>query len=809
MILLAEFYFNGGFTAERVATEFYYSQPSDEDGVLEYAGRITGKPSLREVLGCVEWGRKSGVVLGDITITNADLGVSHWVDYDFRDCSCILRVVDNGASLASSSQVQRCIIDDVQRDGQNLVVKLKGTETLLEVPIQKVLYDSVTAAENTEMIGNPLPIIIGRARQVEPTLTSTQDLSYQVADVLVGVDEVYSGGSIANNPTESPNDYTVTDTSFVMEVTPSARITCDASARNVPTIDIASNFYLDAEWSGEDLVNWTIDGGAGAGATYTPPAFTDAGGDVGSGYSSPFYTDAGGDLAPPEEGTSHERVVDVGIRLFGSDSVEIISAVEGDFDSDIADWDVVTDTSGGGSASASWSSGTALLEVDSAGAAVPWPYVEFSFPTTLAAGETYSYSLTINITISQIHKGLVQVQFRPDSLNPGDYRQLLIASESANETLSGTFTAPVAGKFFIRVAASDGENASAVVDNVRLGTSAGSYPRLTASTASSGWHIVIGEIADRQAGGITVDFGYSESRSFEREGRFYCVGKVGTGNSIVVSALADSDVTVRFIHIYNLAPSNTEYDFDYNVIANILLRAGLRLTGGAEADAQVSAVSGYRLGLEIDEDETVAAALQKALDSISGYYYTDSNGTMKFGRYEPPTGSPVVTLSRLNMTRLPMRVTDSAPGLSTKVAGARNWSPYSENELAGITFQNRPPYMAEFRHIKEGATAKSINRIYSHALSAEPIRTVLCDEADVQAEANRICLIAQDKRPFWDIEFALGAASDIAAIRRDAIVLLDDELFENDNGKIAKIVEVEGEFGSNVMRIVTWGAETP
>lgn len=72
-----------------------------------------------------------------------------------------------------------------------------------------------------------------------------------------------------------------------------------------------------------------------------------------------------------------------------------------------------------------------------------------------------------------------------------------------------------------------------------------------------------------------------------------------------------------------------------------------------------------------------------------------------------------------------------------------------------------------------------------------------------------MCAIAQDKHPIWDVEFALESADDIAAIRPNGIVLLDDELFEDSNGKIAKIVEVDGQFGNNVYRIVTWGAETP
>ena len=146
----------------------------------------------------------------------------------------------------------------------------------------------------------------------------------------------------------------------------------------------------------------------------------------------------------------------------------IIGAAEGDFDADIADWTVATETSGGGTAGAVWDTGTALLSADGTGASAPFPYVDFSFPTALTAGQTYSYALDAEVTISGTGGSLVQVQFRPDSLVPGEYVQILLATATGTHALSGQFVAPAAGKLFIRCGAVAGETASAVVDNVRL-----------------------------------------------------------------------------------------------------------------------------------------------------------------------------------------------------------------------------------------------------------------------------------------------------------------------------------------------------
>lgn len=617
MILLAEFHFNGGYNTERVATDFYYSKSTDEGGVVEYKGKIIGRPSLKSQIGNNISRNKSSTTIGDIEISNNDGSVSGWVDYDFRDCRCVLKLVNQNESLDSAIIVQVCIVDDVQRDELKLVVKLRGNETMLDRAMQSVLYDTVTGAGNTSIIGNPLPIVIGKTLQVEAINTGTVSLAYQGSDSLVTIDTVYSGGSIANGPMESPDDYAVTDTGFVMLNNPSARITADMHTPFTPFTEIASNFHLPSAWSGSTLNIWSV-------------------------------TDGGG---------SHSRVVDVGIRIVNSLS--------------------------------------------------------------------------------------------------------------------------------------------------------GEYPRLDASLNGSGWYFAIGEIADIQSGGIMVDFGGSAATEFRRQGRFACVGKIDTSSNVSVRALPDSDVTIRFLHIIKFDSGET-YARDDDVLKNAFIRAGMRITGGAGvADVVVESISGYSMGVYVSEADTCADVIQKILDSMSAYLFTDNLGTIRFGRYARPSGTPIVSISKLNMTRYPKRFTDPAPGLSTRVAGARNWSPYAENELAGITFPNRPPFMSEYRHVKSGATASTINRAYTHAVSASPIETVLTEESDIEAEASRLCAIAQDKHPVWDIEFALSSVADIASIRPNGIVKLDDELFEDSNGKIAKIVEVEGQFGNNIYRIVTWGAETP
>lgn len=191
MILLAEFYFNGGYIVERVATDFYYSKSTDSIGVKEFSGKITGRPTLKSQIGCIIWKNKSSTSLGDIEIANTDGAVSGWVDYDFRDCRCVLKLVNQNASYDTAITVQVCIIDDVQRDELKVVVKLRGNETMLQRAIQSILYDALTASGNLTMVGKPLPIVAGKVLQMEPVNTGVVTLAYQNSDSDVDTDVVY------------------------------------------------------------------------------------------------------------------------------------------------------------------------------------------------------------------------------------------------------------------------------------------------------------------------------------------------------------------------------------------------------------------------------------------------------------------------------------------------------------------------------------------------------------------------------------------------------------------------------------------
>lgn len=617
MILTAEFRFAGGYSVRRVATDFYYSLATDAAGVQEFAGRMVGVPTFATRVGCIIWGNRTSSSIGDIEIANPDGGVTSWLALPYRDCECILKLVNPGESYDSATTVSVCIIDDIEQEENSIRISLRGKDTLLDKPLQPLTYTAAQAVDATSIEGNTIPVCIGRVWQAEPTLIDVNSLEYQFTDSYYGsIIEVLSGGSVANPPTESPDDWAYTDTGFRMLNTPSARITLNAVGNRRLVDALISDLFLASEWTGNTPNGWTVSGGT-AGVEIT-------------------------------------RIASIGCRF---------------------------DDNGGAD-----------------------PAISYAAPQGV-------------------------------------------------------------------------------------------------------WYFVVGEIVNRVSGGLRVRFG-TEYTDYAREGRFCAIGLVESGADIDVIGIDDADLTVSFLHVHSMDAGSASLFFRYALL-NVCARAGLRISGSA-LEATTPDVPTYAVGLYSNSALTARDALQMLMDSVSGWTFPNCAGELIFGYYDlPSVATPVLTISSLNLLAYPTFKPDNAPGLSTRVAGGKNWSPYSDNELAGITYPNRPPFIDEFRFVRTGASANSLARQYSHALSAEPIETMIATGPPTQEEADRITAITTEGRGFWECTVALEAVSGLVDVIPQANVLLQGDFFGADDGKVARIVGVEGQMNSPVLKIVCWGATTP
>ncbi len=425
-------------------------------------------------------------------------------------------------------------------------------------------------------------------------------------------------------------------------------------------------------------------------------------------------------------------VADVSATTFSAET--IIGAAEGDFATDLDDWTVTTEDSGGGTATAEWdATGKALIGGDklaeSSGIAA---YGELEFPTGLFAGQRYDYSLDFDLTVAGVPAyGLLQVFFRPDSLIPGEFVNLDAEYATAADSLSGTFTAPADGKFVIRCGAGNGASAEALIDNVRL---------------------------DRvSAGGNTAD-----------------------------------------------------------VIELLLARAGIGIDQiDADSLAALAAARPWACSYWSDGAERIVDVMQQVLDSVFGWMYTNAAGQIAVGLLEPPEAAdePVIEITTTELAGEIEIEPDLAPGLSTTVAGARNWYRYGEGELAdALSDADRALLTADYRIRKTAADPVGIELgpragAAISVLSKSGIPTLLDDAADLQSAADYLAVLYPEGVPrrFYKIPVFLSRTN-AAALNPGVKLILTYDRFGCDAGRELRLVQVSGRAGDDLVVLRCWGS---
>lgn len=272
-VLLAEFAFNGGFERRYVATSTWYSKATDSIGMREYIGRITEEPTFRTAVTCIIWSGSSASSIGAMTLVDIDGQLTEWLSLETRDSECVLRLTYKGQSYDASTRLARCIVDEVRKTDGGLQITLRGRDSLLDKPIQSVVYDS--SVPNDSLEGSAKPIMLGYVNQAEPVVFDPTNLDYILTDCgQTGISAVYSGGSVATGPGALDQwDYNVDFTGFRMSVQPGARVVVDGGGGCGVGLDLtaffaaASQFDVPANWTAGVPTGWTV-------ATVATPAYT-------------------------------------------------------------------------------------------------------------------------------------------------------------------------------------------------------------------------------------------------------------------------------------------------------------------------------------------------------------------------------------------------------------------------------------------------------------------------------------------------------------------------------------------------------
>jgi hypothetical protein len=790
-ILIATIMLDGGLRPLRVATEDYYSRADDSIGAQHFQARIIRTPVVDVSIGCAVWGKRSSSSVGQLVLADQDQTLDTVGELGSqRDSLVEMRLVERGQAFDDGVVVCLALVDEITRADGNVLVKLRATDAWLDRPVANSVFAALGAppssstsssegldpseptrnlTEVAELVGDPVPVVLGKCWQVDAPLVGVTDpLAHQITDARVrSLDAVLSGGAVATPVTEYVAVFKGAGWEWL--VTPAARVLCNVDGFRALDDPIVFGNFADNPPSSDGPGTWQY--GTGDEPVYRPGVGLDwiDGGDL-----------VGSFLVVDIDGPVRYAAVVVDVAFLGDGaSVE----VAGDYTVTIrrpGRWARVVSVSGAVVLRMTGrvvlrSAGVYVLRADSSGT-----LTEMIRHLSIARAGIHTGTRQ---TVTEINTSF-ETQDEFDQWEVGttgnasadaiwdneDLAAELFVIASQNSVGGVTLTWPVvlpAGQYTLDVNTFLGIGSA--------GTASARIEAVPPDDSAQDWRPIV-----------------------------LVKSRVGTESRTVTFSMA---APWRLRAILETQGESMIYQLRDITLSRTVFAQGvdvIDLGTAAEID------DGATLGAVFTGRQTVAEALDFVLSSVCGYYYTTPTGAIAFGRLEDADTPPRINVTRDQLLSWPTVIPDMAERLSDRWAAGRNWTPYDEADLAGITFPDRPPLKAEYRHVVTGASSQQYARTYTHAIGAPPIETPIYGAADAQALADRVSALYTRERVFVSFDYLARDAIEAATLRPGMCARLSAPEFPDSvRGQDALIVATSHELRTLTVRVTCWTAAIP
>lgn len=185
--------------------------------------------------------------------------------------------------------------------------------------------------------------------------------------------------------------------------------------------------------------------------------------------------------------------------------------------------------------------------------------------------------------------------------------------------------------------------------------------------------------------------------------------------------------------------------------------AGIDLAAARQIDEE----SGYRLALHTSREITGTELVRLACNSFGVALFQDRLGVLKPVRLQAPAAVADFSIEHWRVKGGIEVEVDLAPGLSTRMAYARNYAPHSEEDAQLASAALRAELT---REQLIATTSVTLDPLYADAAGREPIESILADLAAAQAEIDRLCGLYTVPRKFWTLT-DVDASDTVDAVR--------------------------------------------
>lgn len=311
-------------------------------------------------------------------------------------------------------------------------------------------------------------------------------------------------------------------------------------------------------------------------------------------------------------------------------------------------------------------------------------------------------------------------------------------------------------------------------------------------------------VGSEKAGAITTVFRRVDSTSGVIVATF--VGD-STENTILFGFESGSSGTAEIsaIYVYPCARIDTLLEIvKFAAITRGSLGSGDLNTA---ALAAIDTAAGYSVGWHSLGGEVRGIDLVNlAAQSFGCAIFQDATGDLVPVLLDEPAVSADFELDELDITEIAYEA-DTAPGLSTKMNYGRNYAPHSKDDVAGIAATSAANELlrAELQQdVLTVTTTETLDAIYSDAEDRPPLDSILSEQADAQAEIDRICALYTVPRAFYTVRAFVQAAT-AHTIEPGATVQVTHSRYGLSGGVNLLVVAARSDFLGNAVDLVLWG----
>lgn len=277
------------------------------------------------------------------------------------------------------------------------------------------------------------------------------------------------------------------------------------------------------------------------------------------------------------------------------------------------------------------------------------------------------------------------------------------------------------------------------------------------------------------------------------------------------------DMIIDEVRVWSVRPTI----YARTAIIYLLGIAGIAESDFTDADATaIQQKYVYTMGGCWPRAESIANILNDYAQSWCGWWYFDTDDKFRIGRLKGPDAAASLTLTSDMIFGDVVPDIDRAPGLSSIVAGQRNWAPYADDELvpvgASMTAATRADLQKEFRIRASGAGTLAPE--YAHAVGASSmgrctpeaqrvksgIATLWNSQEDCQTLADELTSIYSQLRKFYRVSAFLSRA-EAYALKIGQTVSLESSRFGMSAGTKLLVVGISRRPLSNLVTLRLWG----